>query len=74
MTVKSFTPSRMGIITSRRSWSRPAVVGVNFAGISESEETGFWGSAGAAEARSSRSWAAIMWPPIYRWPVGARSG
>ena len=30
----SFTPSRMGIITSRRAWSKPSLVGSNFSGIS----------------------------------------
>src|SRR5450830_504233 len=34
MTVCSFTPSRMGIMTSRRTWSKPTKVGVSFAGVS----------------------------------------
>ena len=34
MTVCSFTPSRMGIITSRLTWSKPSFVGSNFAGVS----------------------------------------
>ena len=34
MTVCSFTPSRIGIMTSRRTWSKPSLVGTSFAGIS----------------------------------------
>ena len=34
MTVCSFTPSRIGIITSRRMWSKPSFVGSTLAGVS----------------------------------------
>src|SRR5262249_29741184 len=34
ITVCSLTPSRIGIITSRRTWSKPLFVGSNLAGIS----------------------------------------
>src|SRR5258708_3973494 len=34
MTVCSLTPSRMGIITSRRTYSKPSFVGTNCAGVS----------------------------------------
>src|SRR6476619_7547129 len=34
MTVCSFTPSRIGIITSRRTWSKAAVTGLNMRGVS----------------------------------------
>src|SRR5439155_1764886 len=34
ITVWSLTPSRMGIMTSRLTWSKPSWVGSNFAGIS----------------------------------------
>src|SRR5215475_13551839 len=34
ITVCSFTPSRMGIITSRLTYSKPSLVGSNFCGVS----------------------------------------
>ena len=52
MTVKSFTPSRIGIITSRRSWSKPTCVGVNFAGISLGRP-GYFSPAGACATREA---------------------
>src|SRR4029078_4846903 len=34
MTVCSLTPSRIGTMTSRRTWSNASVTGANFAGVS----------------------------------------
>src|ERR1043166_6602006 len=45
MTVCSFTPSRIAIITSRRTYSKPSVGAVNFAGVSDGSE-GYCGACG----------------------------
>src|SRR5258707_15510042 len=34
ITVCNFTPSRIGIITSRRTYSKPSLVGLNSCGVS----------------------------------------
>ena len=45
----SFTPSRIGIITSRRSWSKPSVTGVNRAGVSLGSVGTCWAPVGCSE-------------------------
>src|SRR5215213_6381993 len=52
MTVCSFTPSRMGIITSRLTWSKPWYVGSNFGGVSLCKVAGV--CAAAVDARASK--------------------
>src|SRR6476619_6921781 len=52
MTVCSFTPSRIGIITSRRTWSKAPVTGVNVRGVSLGN-CGYWG--GWAKSCTPRS-------------------
>ena len=56
ITVCSFTPSRIGIISSRRSKSKLAVRGVNVAGISDGSAGG--GGAGLAAGVAIRTAAA----------------
>jgi len=46
--VCSFTPSRIGIITSRLTWSKPSLVGTKFAGISLGS-AGYWAAGGAGD-------------------------
>ncbi len=56
MTVCSFTPSRIGIISTRRSKSKSAVAGSNFSGVSLTNPGYFGACAGSgdAETRTAR--------------------
>src|ERR1700674_2659088 len=55
MTVCSFTPSRMGIMTSRLAWSKLSVTGVNCTGVSLGRVAGVeGGGAWATEVSTSK--------------------
>src|SRR5262249_41349243 len=83
MTVCSLTPSRMGIITLRRVWSKRSVTGLNLAGISLGNwgyVAGGWvlswalaGKASASAKTDTRNGTArtrgfMMGPPVLKWP------
>src|SRR6266404_2855470 len=83
MTVCNLTPSRMGIMTLRRVWSKLSVTGLNLAGISLGNSgyvaggLGFsWAVVGMANAiaktdtrnGTARTMGFMMSPPVLKWP------